>query len=529
MSFMGGVLLCFVTLSCMTLQGAALCPCHDTNHEPAAGLTVASAVCQLRSVISPCEQAGQAATTGKTLFKIAGHPLMLTGSVRTRDYEWSYFNPGPVKNGGSQNEYNYQANVLRLGLGYQRGGVKVFAEMMNPSLFDLPERASAPSPVGALGLGANHFQLSSQWVAATVFLKQAYIEIEKEGLHIQGGRFDYGEGADSLPQDPQLRWVVLNQIQQRLLGDFGWGDVMRSYDGGKVRYGSGNWNATLMAGIPTQGVYDIHGMDEINRVNVAYGALNAGPGALWGNSVGRVFYIHYEDGRGLIPVDNEPKLAAAANRGPIRIETIGADYAHTMDYGPGTFDVLAWGVYQFGSWGNQAQRAEAFTAQAGYRFDDAPWQPWLRLLYTFGSGDKNPGDSAHGTFFQVLPSPRAYALDPFHNMMNLKDAGAEIILSPRKAVEWRTTVHGIWLASSSDLWYMGAGTFDNSSFGYMGRPSYGHSYLATVVDTGPAWKPNHHLSLSLYVGHAFGGPVIAANFPGGREETFAYAESLLSF
>jgi hypothetical protein len=467
-----------------------------------------------------------------SLFNIAGAPLILTGGIRTREYFWSYFDPAPAANGRIQNQYNDQANVLRLGLGYQTHGVKVFAEMMNPALFNLPANALAFSPLGPLGLGATYYVTNRESLGSSVFLKQGFIEFENDllkGLDGKAGRFEFFDGADLIPVDPQLRWLVLNEIQQRLIGNFGWSDVMRSFDGGTVRYGKKNWNATLMVGIPTQGVFDLHGMNDVNKVNVAYGALNAGPDETWGNSVGRIFYVHYQDGRGLIPVDNEPAALAATNRAPIRIETIGADFVHTVRYGPGAFDALVWGAYQFGSWGNQAQRAGAFTAQLGYRFSRVNWQPWLRLLYTFASGDSNPNNGTHGTFYPILPTPRLYALDPFYNMMNLKDAGAELMMNPAKRIKWRTTLHGLWLASSRDLWYAGGGAYNNTLFGCVGLPSHGHDYLATVMNSGPTLKIDRHLSISFYIGHAFGGPVVTANFPSGHNETLIYAENKISF
>jgi len=37
-------------------------------------------------------------------------------------------------------------------------------------------------------------------------------------------------------------------------------------------------------------------------------------------------------------------------------------------------------------------------------------KPWLRGGYYYGSGDGNPNDNRHGTFFQILPTaPRGLA------------------------------------------------------------------------------------------------------------------------
>lgn len=475
------------------------------------------------AALIPCPSEAQV-----PLFKIDGQPLILSGSMRTRDYLWNFFNPGPVKGTKLENEYDYGANVLRLGLGYGTHGVKIFAEAMNPVFIGLPDNAIAPSPAGALGLGANYFQANKERNDASIFLKQAYAEFHYGGkgvFAVEGGRFEFLEGVDLMPQDPQLRWIVQNEIQQRLIGNFGWSDAMRSFDGGVMSYGNSSWNLMAMAAVPTQGVFDVDGMNEVRRVSVEYAALNAGPGTAWGESVGRVFVIHYYDGRGLVPVDNQPPSQAAANRLPISIETLGADWIHKIPAGPGAFDVMGWGAYQFGAWGNQSQQAYAYVGEAGYRFAAPGRRPWLRAEYAEGSGNGNSSGGTHGTFFQVLPTPRPYALDPFYNMMNLRDAALDFILDPRKSVEWRATARGLWLSSGRDLWYAGGGAFNNASFGYVGHPSFGHSYLGSVADTGFNWKANPHWSLSLYFGHVFGGPVVKANFNGNHEENFVYLES----
>ena len=33
-------------------------------------------------------------------------------------------------------------------------------------------------------------------------------------------------------------------------------------------------------------------------------------------------------------------------------------------------------------------------------------KPWLRAGYYYGTGDNNPSDNKHGTFFQILPTAR---------------------------------------------------------------------------------------------------------------------------
>src|ERR1039458_151924 len=71
-------------------------------------------------------------------------------------------------------------------------------------------------------------------------------------------------------------------------------------------------------------------------------------------------------------------------------------------------------------------------------------RPWLRGGYFYSSGDNNPNDGTHGTFFAILPTPRVYARFPFFNEMNNRDLFGELMLRPTKALTLRSDVHGLW-------------------------------------------------------------------------------------
>lgn len=354
------------------------------------------------------------------------------------------------------------------------------------------------------------------------------------GLNIKGGRFEFFDGLEYVPSElaPQLKWLATNRISQRLIGNFGFSDVMRSFDGAVASYGNENWQATVMYGVPTKGVFDLNAMEEIRNTDSVYASLNAGPGAskseLWANSIGRLFYIYYNDNRGLALVDNRGLSGKKADTGPVSIDTVGADYARTVAAGPGTADVLLWSAGQFGSWGEQSQRAYAVVAEAGYRLQDAPGKPWLRFGYTIGSGDGNQADSTHGTFFQILPTPRLYAMTPFYNMMNINDAMTQLVLNPLTNLEIQSSLHGLWLDAKKDRWYSGGGAFDNRIFGYAGRPSNGDGYLGSLADCQATWKMNTHVALQLYYGHIFGGSVAGSIYPLGREADYGYIQTTFS-
>jgi hypothetical protein len=261
---------------------------------------------------------------------------------------------------------------------------------------------------------------------------------------------------------------------------------------------------------------------------VFYGALTGRAGAAPHVSEWRAFAIGYDDRRhDLLKVDNRPVAARRADTTHIAIATFGGHYVRADKTKAGTFDLLAWGAVQSGSWGVQTQRAGAFAVEGGWQ-PGTRWKPWLRGGWDFGSGDGNANDTTHGTFFQLIPTPRVHARLPFYNMMNTSDVFGEGVLRPSSKVTLRADVHGLRLSDAADLWYQGGGAFQPSTFGYAGRPSGGHSAFSTLTDVSADVAVSPHLSVSGYYGHAFARAVTQAIFghPGAH---FGYVETLIRF
>lgn len=103
-------------------------------------------------------------------------------------------------------------------------------------------------------------------------------------------------------------------------------------------------------------------------MDVVYASFNAGPNLfssdLWAKSLGRLFYIFYNDRRGLPLVDDRTLVGSNSDTGSVSIHTVGADYVRMVQASPGLADLLVWTVAQFGSWGRQNQRAYAAVAEA---------------------------------------------------------------------------------------------------------------------------------------------------------------------
>jgi hypothetical protein len=267
------------------------------------------------------------------------------------------------------------------------------------------------------------------------------------------------------------------------------------------------------------------------NINVYYGALTREFGNSRVSGEWRVFGVAYQDYRnGVLKIDNRPAAVRNADTGHINIGTYGGHYIEVAKTPAGAVDLLFWGVLQNGSWGSLAQRSGAFAAEAGWQPVSVAWlKPWIRGGYNYGAGDKNPNDSTHGTYFELLFTPRAYARTPFFNQMNNKDAFGELTLRPSRHLELRSDVHSLKVASSADLWYSGGGAFQPSTFGFSGRTVSGADSLANLYDISGDITFNSHTAVGLYYGYATGGAIPQAIYSSSGGLHFAYAEMLLRF
>jgi hypothetical protein len=178
----------------------------------------------------------------------------------------------------------------------------------------------------------------------------------------------------------------------------------------------------------------------------------------------------------------------------------------------------------------QQQRAGAVDAEAGLQPKLAPkLKPWLRGGYTYGSGDGNPNDNVHGTFFQLLPTPRPYARFPFFNMMNTEDRFGILQIRPHPKVTLSTEFHALRLSNANDLWYSGGGAFQPWTFGYTGRATSGRRSLGNLYDASLDYRVTRKLTLTGYLGYTQGLATMEQIYPQGKDGRFAYLELFQKF
>jgi hypothetical protein len=454
-------------------------------------------------------------------------PLNISMNWRVRMEAWDWFQPTT-----GQNAYAFEHSLLKIGIGQKNEKFEWMVEGAADAILDLPPSAVQAGRLGQLGLGGTYYAANgNERNNVNGFAKQAFIGFSLPAKsRVRLGRLTFFDGAQVQPKNKSLATLVNTRVAQRLIGDFGFSGVQRSFDGAQLAFDSGGNDVSLFGARPTRGVYQNDGMGELD-VDVFYGAYMRSINSK--NNAGslRIFGIGYVDDRaGVVKTDNRPLAVRTVDTFQIRIATYGGDYVDVFQTGhAGQLDFLVWGVLQCGGWGVQTQRASAFVGEAGWQPPVRLINPWFSAGYSYGSGDSNPNDNVHGTFFQILPTPRPFDRFPFYNMMNNEDFYESATFRLPQALNIRSELHALRLADAQDLWYGGGGAFQPHTFGYTGRASNGNRSLANVWDVSMDVPLRYGFSVTVYYAHAWGKSLIANIYPGGMNSQFGYVESIFRY
>ena len=452
-----------------------------------------------------------------------------TLSERIRGEFVDWFQPSVATRARHAHRYNFFASQLRIGARVTFPHVQLTLELQDTRLVNLPRQASLAPPVGNLGPGANYFSHTRETNQGETFLKQGYLTFRHSGLAVSIGRFEYSDGVETVPADPTLSWLKRVRLGERLIGPYSYTHVTRSFDGGRITYDNPRWNVTAFALHPTAGGFEVSANHQLDRVSIAGLSLTAKQLATAVPTDLRVFYLFYDDTRKTpLKVDNRPRPVRLADKERIVIHTWGGHAITAIDVGPGTIDALVWTAFQAGEWGQLNHHGWAYAAELGYQLPRLPWAPWFRLGYNRSSGDDNPTDSDHGTFFQALPTARIYAQFPFYNLMNNEDMFVQLLLKPHPRVTVRSDYHWLRVTEPRDLWYAGGGATNNTVFGFSGIPAGSRRELAHLVDLGLTVKLHERLTAYLYYGHAFGQGVIRNTFA-GSDASYGYVDLIFRY
>jgi hypothetical protein len=448
--------------------------------------------------------------------------ITLSGEVWGRGEGWNWFV------GNARTRYGLGQSLLKLSLAQQRRKFGWKISVAQPSLYALPDDAFVPGTGVPLGLGGVYFAANgNRRNLAGVIVQEAFVSIhgiDRNHSTLRVGRFLFNEGLEKKPKSDDLAWLQRERISRRLVGDSGWTGITRSFDGAHFSSDIGSdSNVSLVAARTTEGVFQTNGLGEMD-VDIFYGAYTREFATPHTDSQLRVFGLGYHDGRDVLKVDNRPLAARQADAADIRIGTFGVNYALVVPIRyVGKWDLVVWGAEQIGHWGMLNHRANSGLFELGWRPPIPKVRPWLRAGAFFASGDGNPNDSKHATFFQPLPTEQLYARLPFYTLQNVEDYTGQVIVQPTRKLELRSEVHKVKLHQVNDEWYLGSGAFQNTSFGYYALGDSSHRGLGNYVDLSTKYQLSAHLAFNYYIGIMSGKGVETTNLK-GKKGGFTFLE-----
>lgn len=442
----------------------------------------------------------------------------------TRAELWRFFDPPP--NAATEPDYAFIGNRSTLGARYDGRRWSVRGAVQYVRLENLPRGAIGP---GLLGTGAAYY-----FQAAGTFSYQFYfrglsasLSSASHAVALEAGRLSFTADRAAATAHQALP-LATARLDGRLYGDMDGSLYQRAWDGVRLRVARGAWQWTTAAVLPTQGTFEESANLPLDRVRVVTSEVSAAPGGLASHTQFRGFGSWYRDTREVrARPDNTGRMARAAD---VSIGTVGVASTGVYPWRSGAWDLVVWSAGQVGDWYGQPHWGWSSVAEGGYHWTAAPGQPWLRAGVTYASGDGNPADARHGTFFTPLPSGDQFVPSNVYALMNVVDAWSELRVQPHPRVDAAIDVHRVALASSDDRWYVGSGATERRGnfFGYLVRNTRGARALGTLVEGDVSWHPVPWWTLRGYAAHIAGGDAVGAVFAGRRLFT-ASLESRLSF
>ena len=418
--------------------------------------------------------------------------------------------------------YSFGHTKLQLGLKYARSGMKAYVQGQYFQLYDLPDDGVGP---GAAYFAANDKEHSP----GDFVLRQGYLSYIGGGASGTLGRFIYSNGMEGLSKDETVIQLRQKRISERVFGPFDF-TAGRSFDGARAGWNQEGIGALDVAAFrPTQGGFATDGSSEIEDIFVLTTALSVSP-ELTGSADVQLFYYFYGDDRGgdIVKVDNRALDLRKLDQDKIEIHNFGFHAVDVYRSGGVQFDWLVWAVAQAGDWGTLDHSAFANALEGGARLMEVSGKPWFRAGWNWSTGDANPSDGHHHTFFQMLPTARQYAETPFYNLMNNQDLFANAAMDVADGVTVKAEAAYLWAAQARDLLYSGGGATKETQFGYSGAPLSDSRAVGLLASLQGSYKVSNLLTLSLYYGHLFGGGALEAAFA-RNDIDYGFAEAILKY
>lgn len=458
----------------------------------------------------------------------------------TRIESWSYFQPridpsalaGPALGAGPPEltrepvgnpDYTFIADRAELGVRVEGSRFDLSGAFNYVRLENLPTNAIGP---GGLGAGAFYYAAAGVRYSYQLYLSELTLRVKMRDNRLSAaiGRMHYPSGGEHVSASPSLETLKRERLHSRLIGDFEWSLYQRRFDGVRLDLDRAAWRLTSSAFLATQGGYEESANLSMPKVQIAGVTLT---GKSSSPREWQAFGYVYRDRRASAAVvDNTLSRDRPVD---VTIAAIGASHARVAATRSGELDTVVWVAGEIGDWYGQPHRAASAAGELGHRWTKERMRPWLRAGYLYASGDGDSTDNRHGTFFQMLPSSRKYALSSAYAQMNLRDVFLQVLAEPGR-VRTRLDLHRVSLASGADLWYHGSGATASTGrfFGFSGRAAGDATALGTVLEGSVEVPIKKYWSLNAYAGTIRGGDVVKRMFS-GTTLTAGYLENVIRF
>ena len=455
-----------------------------------AAWTALSAAAQTSPPAPPAPPPDGAHATPSLYWKSGSHRIDLGAGARVRMEGWDTFS-------ATNPDWDWFTGTrLRLSLRYAYGAkVAFFVEGQHARVQGLDADSAAPVrnyfTTGGLDSGAQGTSV-----------RQAFVELRPaEGIALRAGRQDIKLGGEVSYAEPNWKYLKAARLGERLIGTVGWSHVERSNDGGTLMIDTGEHALYLFAARPTTGAFDADSAYRPQR-GLVYGgaAFTAKRGEWLPNTELGAFAIAYDDDR---------DTTAGGIAGGVDVYTLGASALGVYPVGAAQLDALAWFAGQTGDYAGLDHGAYAGLFEVGIQFPAWFGKPWLRAGINFASGDSDPADGEHDTFFNLLPTNHMYyGFADQVAFQNLKNPFVQLRFAPHEKLSLNAFIHYFALMEADDARYGGTGAFSRTSFGYAASPSGGARSIGVEYDLVATLALHKALTLELGVSHLDAGRVM---------------------
>jgi hypothetical protein len=323
-------------------------------------------------------------TTPSLFWKSGDHRVDLGAAFRFRTELWDAF-------ADDVEAYTGLRTRVRVQYGW-RERLLLVAEFQDVHLYGMD-----PDGSGALAnyRNANDGQRS----ASGQDLRLLYAEVRPTPKsYLRVGRQEMKLGPEVVYPEPDWRYLKTARVSERLLGSVGWSHESAPATA-SAPAGTSAATALRLAARPTQGVF---------AVETAYRPLHDIATRRILDREAR----HLAAGHRARRLRHRLRGRARPDEGGLAHGVESTRWAATplgvYALGPGKVDAVLWGAGQLGDYNDLDHRAGAVIAELGYQLPELFAKPWLRVGVNAASGDGDPGDGDHHTFFNLLPTNHIY-------------------------------------------------------------------------------------------------------------------------